>query len=59
MTTTTPARSAAGESPVGNGWYGVAPAEVASQIGVDPAVGLTSQRAADLLAQHGPNSLAR
>ncbi len=57
MTTTTPARSAAGESPVGDGWYGVTPAEVASRIGVDPAVGLTSQQAADLLAQHGPNSL--
>ena len=41
----------------GDGWYGVAPGEVATRLGVDPAVGLTSQQAADLLAQHGPNAL--
>jgi Ca2+-transporting ATPase len=38
-------------------WYGVAPEEVATRLGVDPAVGLTSQGAAELLAQHGPNAL--
>jgi P-type Ca2+ transporter type 2C len=41
----------------GDGWYGVAPDDVATRLGVDPAAGLTSQRAADLLAQHGPNAL--
>jgi P-type Ca2+ transporter type 2C len=40
-----------------DGWYGVAPTKVATQLGVDPAVGLTSQRAAELLQQHGPNAL--
>ncbi|HYB25151.1 MAG TPA: cation-transporting P-type ATPase [Solirubrobacteraceae bacterium] len=38
-------------------WYGVAPAEVAARLGVDPSAGLTSQQAADLLEQHGPNAL--
>ena len=38
-------------------WYGVAPAEVASRLGVDPTAGLTSEQAAELLAQHGPNAL--
>ncbi|HTX13218.1 MAG TPA: cation-transporting P-type ATPase [Solirubrobacteraceae bacterium] len=57
MTTATPARSGPQEPSAGNGWYGVATAEVASRIGVDPAVGLTGRQAADLLAQHGPNSL--
>jgi P-type Ca2+ transporter type 2C len=55
--TTTSARSVAGQSPAGDGWYGVEPAEVATRVGVDPAVGLTSQQAADLLARHGPNAL--
>jgi len=39
------------------GWYGVAPEEVATRLGVDPTVGLTSERAAELLAEHGPNAL--
>jgi Ca2+-transporting ATPase len=40
-----------------DGWYGVAPGDVATRLGVDPAVGLTSQQVADSLAQHGPNAL--
>jgi P-type Ca2+ transporter type 2C len=40
-----------------DGWYAVSPAEVSSRLGVDPSVGLSSDRAAELLAQHGPNSL--
>jgi Ca2+-transporting ATPase len=40
-----------------DGWYGVPPEEVASRLGVDPAVGLSSRHAADLLAQNGPNAL--
>jgi Ca2+-transporting ATPase len=40
-----------------NGWYGVEPADVASRLGVDPGVGLTSAQAAGLLQEHGPNAL--
>ncbi|MGZ4176543.1 MAG: cation-translocating P-type ATPase [Solirubrobacteraceae bacterium] len=38
-------------------WYGVAPDEVTTRLGVDPAVGLSSETAAQLLAQNGPNAL--
>jgi P-type Ca2+ transporter type 2C len=40
-----------------DGWYRVAPDQVAAQVGVDPAVGLSGQRAVELLDQHGPNAL--
>ncbi|GAA4987094.1 hypothetical protein GCM10025734_11790 [Kitasatospora paranensis] len=38
-------------------WYATPPEEVAAQLGVDPEVGLSAARAADLLAAHGPNAL--
>src|ERR1700761_7960067 len=38
-------------------WYSRAPAEVASDLGVDPALGLTAARAAELLSANGPNAL--
>ncbi|MCX5008198.1 HAD-IC family P-type ATPase [Streptomyces sp. NBC_00638] len=38
-------------------WYARSPQEVASAFGVDPASGLTAARAAELLAQNGPNAL--
>ena len=38
-------------------WYAVAPDEVQTRLHVDPAAGLTSQQAADLLAENGPNEL--
>ncbi|MGZ4643223.1 MAG: cation-translocating P-type ATPase, partial [Blastococcus sp.] len=38
-------------------WYGVAPDEVTTRLGVDPGVGLSSETAAQLLAQNGPNAL--
>ena len=38
-------------------WYARTPAEIASELGVDPAVGLTAARAAELLAANGPNAL--
>ncbi len=38
-------------------WYGVSPAETMASLGVDSAVGLSSDRAAPLLDQHGPNAL--
>jgi Ca2+-transporting ATPase len=39
------------------GWYAVSGDEVAARLGVDPAVGLTSMRAAELLDSNGPNAL--
>jgi Ca2+-transporting ATPase len=38
-------------------WYSLPGTEVAAALGVDPAVGLTSGRADQLLASHGPNAL--
>jgi Ca2+-transporting ATPase len=38
-------------------WYGVPSGEVPSRLGVEPSVGLSSGKAAELLQQHGPNSL--
>ncbi|MGH2882198.1 MAG: cation-translocating P-type ATPase, partial [Solirubrobacteraceae bacterium] len=40
-----------------DGWYRVSPGEVATRLGVDPSVGLSSQKAAELLQSHGPNAL--
>ena len=39
------------------GWYSVSAEEVTARLGVDPAVGLSSQQAAELLDRHGPNAL--
>jgi P-type Ca2+ transporter type 2C len=38
-------------------WYACSPREVAADLGVDPAVGLSGGRAAELLAANGPNAL--
>jgi Ca2+-transporting ATPase len=38
-------------------WYGVPAEEVAAELGVDPADGLTAERAAELLERYGPNAL--
>ncbi|MER7752850.1 HAD-IC family P-type ATPase [Kitasatospora sp. NPDC097643] len=38
-------------------WYARTPEEVAARLGLDPAIGLTAARAAELLAAHGPNAL--
>jgi P-type Ca2+ transporter type 2C len=38
-------------------WYSAAPDEAATRLHVDVASGLTSDRAASLLAEHGPNAL--
>ena len=51
------ARSQAPHAADADGWYGVSPDEVAARLGVDPSVGLSSQKAAELLAQNGPNAL--
>ena len=39
-------------------WYGISTDDAAKQLGVDPAVGLTSAEAATRLAKNGPNALA-
>jgi P-type Ca2+ transporter type 2C len=41
----------------GQNWYSRSPGEVTAAVGVDPAVGLTAARAAELLSAHGPNAL--
>ncbi|MFJ8021984.1 cation-translocating P-type ATPase [Streptomyces sp. NPDC096311] len=48
-----------GEQPraAGDSWCTHAPEEVLAAFGVDPAVGLSPGRAAQLLSAHGPNSL--
>jgi Ca2+-transporting ATPase len=38
-------------------WYSASSEDVASRLGVDPALGLTATRAAELLQTHGPNAL--
>jgi P-type Ca2+ transporter type 2C len=40
-----------------DGWYSVPAVDVAGALGVDPAVGLSSEKAAELLERHGPNAL--
>ncbi|MFF3399528.1 cation-translocating P-type ATPase [Streptomyces sp. NPDC002659] len=40
-----------------DGWYTRSPEEVAAALGVEPADGLSAARAAELLAEHGPNAL--
>ncbi len=39
-------------------WYGLSAEDVATQLGVDPATGLTAAEAASRLAKNGPNALA-
>ncbi len=41
----------------GQNWYARSTDEVTTALGVDPAVGLSAARAAELLAAHGPNAL--
>ena len=50
-------RSQAGRAAGGDSWYSVAPGDVAAKLGVDPSVGLSSQKAAELLKNDGPNAL--
>ena len=38
-------------------WYSLSGEEVTSRLDVDPTVGLSEQRAAELLSDHGPNAL--
>ena len=41
----------------GDRWYARSPDEVAAELGVDPAVGLSDTRVAELLSANGPNAL--
>ena len=41
----------------GKNWYARSTDEVVTALGIDPAVGLTAGRAAELLAANGPNAL--
>jgi Ca2+-transporting ATPase len=46
------------ESTIGAGaWCGVSAEDFAARLGVDPAGGLSSRKAAELLGRHGPNAL--
>lgn len=40
-------------------WFRLTPEQTASELGVDPARGLSSAEAADRLERHGPNALPR
>ncbi|HEY1511132.1 MAG TPA: cation-transporting P-type ATPase [Solirubrobacteraceae bacterium] len=40
-----------------NGWYSASPDDVTTRLGVDPSVGLSTQRAAEMLERNGPNAL--
>ncbi|MGN6872369.1 MAG: cation-translocating P-type ATPase [Solirubrobacteraceae bacterium] len=55
MATTAPTKRS--QPSDGDGWYSVSTSEVATRLGVDPAVGLSAEQASALLAQHGPNAL--
>ena len=50
---TAPAETGGGST----SWYARTPEQVATDLDVDPAVGLSAARAAELLAAHGPNAL--
>ena len=44
-------------SAVATGWYGLTAEDVARKLDVDPAQGLSTARAAELLERNGPNAL--
>jgi len=54
---TTATRRDADHAPGADSWYRVSPDDVTARLGVDPSVGLSSQKAAELLESHGPNAL--
>ena len=53
----TTARLQAPKAAGGHGWYAVSRDDVAARLGVDPSLGLSSQKAAELLQSQGPNAL--
>ncbi|WP_442819690.1 cation-translocating P-type ATPase [Streptomyces sp. NBC_00841] len=57
MTMTVQQHPAGQRPPPPADWYARSPQDVASALGVDPAVGLSAVRVAELLAANGPNAL--
>jgi P-type Ca2+ transporter type 2C len=55
--TTTPFAATDAQGAEAIRWYARGAEEVAGTLGIDPAAGLSSERAAQSLAEHGPNSL--
>ena len=53
----TTARSQVGNAAGGDSWYSLSPDDVTAKLGVDPSVGLSGERAAEILETHGPNAL--
>lgn len=51
------ARAEVSQAAEAGNWYARSPNEVAAALGVDPAVGLSTARVAELLADNGPNAL--
>jgi Ca2+-transporting ATPase len=51
------AQTANGQPVIDHNWYALSAQEVTTELGVDPAVGLSAARAADLLRANGPNAL--
>jgi Ca2+-transporting ATPase len=51
------APAAGSQAAVDTAWYGRSADEVAAQLSVDPSVGLSAARAAELLRTNGPNAL--
>jgi P-type Ca2+ transporter type 2C len=50
-------QTAGSQATIASSWYSLSPEAVAANLEVDPAVGLSAARAADLLRAHGPNAL--
>ena len=53
MATETPSS----EQAASDAWYSLAPDAITARLDVEPALGLSSQRAGELLTQNGPNAL--
>jgi Ca2+-transporting ATPase len=53
----TPTHPDVGRSNGADRWYSVFAEDVPARLGVDPAVGLSAEQAAELLARDGPNAL--
>ena len=57
MSVATAAHREVGRAAHDGSWWGVPAEDVAEQLGVDPAVGLSSQHASKALERDGPNAL--
>ena len=57
-TTTGTSRESGAPDGAASAWYALSAAEVTQRLDVDPEVGLSAAKAAELLAKNGPNALA-